>query len=531
MTQLTRIIQELSPHMLVCVDRVTASIVYHNPAFSKKIRCESDKILETSLFKFIEESSYIPLARVLKTIPPNSEMNLNVLLKNSKSQTIDVSLQVCRRSDNDFLLYLFFVDNTAQVKKDQDLEVYQQVIASSQEIMLLIDNDYNYRIANQAFLLHSGLKEELVIGRNIRDLLGDQADMLISMLDKTINTGETVRFQFELIDPVKQNVINLDSMYSPYRNDQGEITGVIVCARDITPYVETNKETSSSNHYYKSLFEYSPDLLASVNLQTGLILEANHTLEKVLGYESAELTGQHLFKFHGSAHKKVLAEAIVNLSNNNPINSLEVSLIAKDGSYISADLRTTPIVDADSNIAIFVWRDTRYQEKLAFKAAHDPLTHLYNRAGFMPLLEEAFPAGEERVLCFLDIDNFKLLNDTSGHLAGDEFLIAMADLLKKNMSRHDRLCRLGGDEFLVLVCGRELGEVHKLMRIVLLKMNSLIKGQRKYLNAKLGISIGVTPFSAGEESRTILTRADEACYQAKNNGKNQIAVINHKAAV
>ena len=529
MTHLTRIIQELSPNMLVCVDRVTAAIVHCNPAFSGKIRYDAESLIDTSIFKFVEEGSYIPLARALKSIPPNGEISLSISLKKSNAQIIDASVQVYRRSEEDTLLYLFFVDNTAQEKKDEDLEVFQQVIASSKEIMVLVDADYTYQVVNQAFLDNSGLDEEAVIGRSISDVHGKDADKIMRMLDATLNTGKTMRFQSEIKAPTTQKLINLDSMHSPYFNDAGEVIGVIVCARDITTYVQTSREVMSSNHYYKSLFEYSPDLLASVNLQTGFILDANRTLEKVLGYDNEELTGQHVFKFHGRAHKKVLAEAIVNLSNNNPINSLEVSLIAKDGSCISADLRTTPIVDEDSNIAIFVWRDTRYQEKLAFKAAHDPLTHLLNRAGFMPLLEQEFDSEEKRVLCFIDIDNFKLLNDTCGHLAGDEFLIEMADLLRKSSGQHDKLCRLGGDEFLVMVCRRELEDVHKMMRIILLKMNTLIKGQRKYLNAKLGISIGVTPFNSDESSRTVLTRADEACYQAKNNGKNQIAILMNRA--
>lgn len=531
MTHLARIIQELSPNMLVCLDRVTASIVYYNPAFSEKMRYESLELIDTSIFKFIDESSFIPLARVLKSIPPNDERSLSVSLKKSNAQIIDATVQVCRRSEDDILLYLFFVDNSAQEKKDEDLEVYQQVIASAQEIMLLVDADYIYRVVNKAFLANTGLDEKAVIGRSVKEVFGKDGDNIVKMLDATLDTGKTVRFQSELINPLTQKLINFDSMQSPYFDEAGKVVGVIVCARDITTYVQANKEVISSNHYYKSLFEYSPDLLASVNLQTGLILDANRTLEKVLGYDNGELSDQHLFKFHGKAHKKVLAEAIVNLSNNNPIHSLEVSLLAKDGTCISADLRTTPIVDEDSNIAIFVWRDTRYQEKLAFKAAHDALTHLLNRAGFMPLLEQQFDAEEKRVLCFLDIDNFKLLNDNSGHLAGDEFLIEMADLLRKSTGPHDKLCRLGGDEFVVMVCGRVLEDVHKMMRVILLKINALIKGQRKYLNAKLGISIGMTPFNSGESSRTVLTRADEACYQAKNNGKNQIAVLKSRATV
>lgn len=531
MTQLTRVIQELSPTMLICLDGVAGTILFHNTAFAEKLRYDSEKILDESIFQFVHERSFIPLAKALKSIQAKGEINLKVTLKKSNDQGIEANLQVCRRGEDDFLVYLFFDDISAQAQKDKDLEVYQQIISSSKEIMFLVNTDYHYQVVNQAFLNHFGMKEDRVLQQHIQDVHPEDANILISMLDSIIQTGKTHRFQSEMTSSVTKQVSDIDSILSPYFGKNGEVVGVIACARDISSHIQMSKGIRSSNRYYKTLFEHSPDLLASVSLQTGLILDANRTLETVLGYEKSDLIGQHLFKLHGKAHKKVLAEAIVNLSNNHPINSLEVSLIAKDGNCISADLRTTPIIDEGNSIAIFVWRDTRYQEKLAYKAAHDPLTHLLNRSGFMPLLEKPFESDEKRVLCFIDIDNFKALNDTSGHLSGDEFLIGMADLLRQSISQQDKLCRLGGDEFLILVRQRELDQVYKLMRVVLLKINALVKGERKYLNANLGVSIGLTPFEPDESSRDVLKRADQACYQSKRNGKNQVSVLERSAAV
>ena len=524
MGSLARTIQTLSPAMLACLDRSTGLINFHNPVFAERLGYPSSQILEHSIFQFIDESSFIPLAKALKTLQANAEQDLNVFLKTASGQLLETSLQVCRRGEDDFLVYLFFIDITAHSQKDQDLAVYQQIISSSKELMSLVSRDFIYVVANQAYLNHFKIKEEDIVGHSVWEIHGDKAAPLVRKLEETFQNKKTVRFQAEINDPVTQETIHIDSMHSPYVNPQGEVVGAIVCARDVSIYIKTGNAIRSSNLYYKTLFQHSPDLLAAVNLKTGLILDANQTLERVLGYEKSELTGLHLFKFHGKAHKKVLAEAIVDLSKNNPIHSLAVSLIAKDGSCISADLKTTPIIEDDSSIAIFVWRDTRYQEKLAYKAAHDPLTHLLNRSGFMPLLEKPFNEQETRVLCFIDIDNFKQLNDSCGHLCGDEFLIDMAELLRQHISQHDRLCRLGGDEFLILICQRERDDVYKLMKVILLKINMLIKGQHKYLSAKLGVSIGLTSFQSNESSRDVLKRADDACYQSKRNGKNQISI-------
>lgn len=525
MRTLPETVQAITPVMIACIDSSTGLINYHNPRFLKRTGYTSDQVLNRSIFQFIHECTFIQLAKALKDIKYNSSLTLRVGLKDINNQRIDCQLQISRRSEDDFLIYLFFIDNQKQRQKDNELGVYQRIIYSSQEMMSLVDTQYRYVIVNNAYLKHFQLKEQEIIGKTVWEIQGDKAPRIIQKLDEAFNSGQTTRFQTKIYSPATQSTMHMDCLYVPYYNQSDEIIGIIVSAHDISDAKRTEDAISSSNSYYKALFQYSPDLLASISLETGRILEANQTLESALDYDEGELTGQHLFKFHGKAHKKVLAEAIVELSNNHPIHSLAVSLIAKDGSTISADLKTTPVIDDHKRIAIFVWRDTRYQEKLAYKAAHDPLTHLLNRSGFMPLLEKPFGVSEKRVLCFLDIDNFKKLNDTCGHLCGDQFLIDIADLLRHNINDNDELCRLGGDEFLLLIRNQTLEQANKLMRVILLKINGLIKSSRKYLKAELGVSIGVTTFNANESSRTVLTRADKACYESKRNGKNQVSML------
>lgn len=525
MRSLAETVQHITPVMTVCIDSSTGLITYHNPRFLKRTGYTSEQVLDRSVFQFIDECTFIPLAKALKDIKYNSSLTLRVGLKDINSQRIDSRLQISRRSEDDFLIYLFFIDSQAQEIKDKELAVYQRIISSSQELISLIDSEYRYVVVNQAYLRHFQLKEAEILGKSVWDIHGEKSPRLIQQLQETFRSSKTTRFEAKINNPITHSVMHMDSQLVPYHNKTGEVIGVIVSAYNVSESKQTEASISSSNAYYKALFQYSPDLLASVSLETGRILEANQTLESALDYEAGELTGQHLFKFHGKAHKKVLAEAIVELSNNHPIHSLAVSLVAKDGTTVTADLKTTPVIDDHQRIAIFVWRDTRYQEKLAYKAAHDPLTHLLNRSGFMPLLEKPFGASEKRVLCFLDIDNFKKLNDSCGHLCGDQFLIDIADLLRHNISDHDELCRLGGDEFLLLIRHQDLEQANKLMRVILLRISGLIKGTRKYLKAGLGVSIGVTSYSPKESSRTVLTRADKACYESKRNGKNQVSML------
>ena len=178
----------------------------------------------------------------------------------------------------------------------------------------------------------------------------------------------------------------------------------------------------------------------------------------------------------------------------------------------------------------------RTQRKLAHEAQRlrtsllsDALTGLPNRAAFearldAALLDDGQRRGTRHALMFIDLDQFKVVNDTCGHAAGDQLLKEVAALLDQEIRRHDLLARLGGDEFGVLLegCPREPAlRVAESMRQRVAGFRFLW-GHRPF---QPGISIGVVPFSVGEHSRTELLRlADSACYVAKEAGRNRVHV-------
>ncbi|MBW7903411.1 MAG: EAL domain-containing protein [Rhodocyclaceae bacterium] len=166
--------------------------------------------------------------------------------------------------------------------------------------------------------------------------------------------------------------------------------------------------------------------------------------------------------------------------------------------------------------------------QLAFQARHDPLTGLVNRREFERRVEEALRAvrgGDARyVLCFLDLDRFKIINDTCGHIAGDELLRQLAHLLQRRVRDGDVLGRLGGDEFGVLLadCGEEdaLSVVESLRRLV----EDYRFGWREHVFA-VGASIGMIAVDgAAKDVAELLSLADQGCYLAKEKGRNRVQV-------
>lgn len=166
--------------------------------------------------------------------------------------------------------------------------------------------------------------------------------------------------------------------------------------------------------------------------------------------------------------------------------------------------------------------------RLVYQASHDSLTGLINRREFEHRLERALASalqqGREHVLCYMDLDQFKVINDTSGHGAGDELLRQLALLLKCDLRERDTLARLGGDEFALLLENCSLADALGVAE----KMRSEVQRFRFKWEERVfsvGMSIGVVQIDATSESiAALMSAADAACYVAKDRGRNQIHV-------
>ncbi len=167
-------------------------------------------------------------------------------------------------------------------------------------------------------------------------------------------------------------------------------------------------------------------------------------------------------------------------------------------------------------------------KKLSFQATHDDLTGLINRTEFerrlSMLVNDAQRIGTEHALCFLDLDQFKVINDTCGHIAGDELLRQLGSLLGGSTRKSDTLARLGGDEFAILVEDCELEKAEFIANEIkeLVSQFQFIWETQVFT---VGVSIGVTTITSATRNRTeALKQADSACYAAKNSGRNRVYV-------
>lgn len=209
-------------------------------------------------------------------------------------------------------------------------------------------------------------------------------------------------------------------------------------------------------------------------------------------------------------------------------------LVSRDGTRLEIQDSAAPIRDRDGSIigAVVVFHDVSQLQsmarRMAFLASHDPLTGLLNRREFEERLKEVLESARtqalEHALLYLDLDQFKIVNDTCGHIAGDELLKQLAHHLAREIRSSDTLARLGGDEFGIIL---ERCSVEKAKRIAD-GLRQFVKDFRfawQNRSFEIGVSIGLVPIGADAGSLTdVLAAADSACYVAKDEGRNRIHV-------
>jgi len=223
------------------------------------------------------------------------------------------------------------------------------------------------------------------------------------------------------------------------------------------------------------------------------------------------------------------------IQNEQPIkpDSL-MTLWRSDDEHYAIEFTVAPIRDYNNSVSgtVVVFRNVTairdMMDKMAYQARHDSLTDLINRREFERQLEVALgfarDADEQHALCYLDLDQFKVINDSYGHLAGDELLKQLGQLLQKNVRRTDTLARIGGDEFAVLLRNCKLDKAQDIIEELRLAMNEyrfVWKDKSFDISSSFGL-VAVTKESGGIAE--LLSAADNACYHAKELGRNRIHV-------
>jgi diguanylate cyclase (GGDEF)-like protein/PAS domain S-box-containing protein len=263
----------------------------------------------------------------------------------------------------------------------------------------------------------------------------------------------------------------------------------------------------------------------------------NPVAEALTGWPLEEAQGRHVNEIFRSFHEET-CEPLENplsvaIRRSRSIKSVRPTLLIKrDGNELYIESTASPIRGetgaATGGVLVFhdVSESRELNRKLSYHASHDILTGLVNRREFEQRLERALRSAKARemsyAICYIDVDQFKIINDTCGHSAGDALLGQVGSLLKTKIRWRDTLSRLGGDEFAVLLESCSLDEALRMAD----QLREAIRNYRfvwEERNFRLGCSIGVVPITGdSDDVAALLSAADSACAAAKEGGRNRV---------
>jgi diguanylate cyclase (GGDEF)-like protein/PAS domain S-box-containing protein len=331
---------------------------------------------------------------------------------------------------------------------------------------------------------------------------------------------------------------------SALRDSYGKPIGYAKITRDLTDRKRQEEALRSSERALQEEKDRLQVTLLSIadgvisTDAAGIVNMMNPAAEAMTGWRFDEARGRKIDDILNLTDSQS-GQAITNplrycLATNQAVYRLEeATLNAKDGVCRDIQDSASLIRSADGEVlgAVFIFQDVSriraIQREVAFSATHDSLTLLPNRKSFLEALAAALDNSKATqmpsVLCFLDLDGFKIVNDTAGHAAGDVLLRTVADILRRHVGESVTAARLGGDEFAMIFHGYTIEQAQVPLAMLLEDVCTFDYRWEERL-FRVSFSIGVAGITADSELGSVMKQADVACYAAKQAGRNRVSV-------
>lgn len=316
------------------------------------------------------------------------------------------------------------------------------------------------------------------------------------------------------------------------------VAGHVAVALDRVRFMEARKRAEDALYQEKERLQVTLHSISDAVITTnavGELLYINPIAEQLTGWTLAAAVGRpylQVLKLHQQpSGVDLLAQAMqAAAAFRHPYLELE----NRQGDPVLVEASAAPIQDADGEVrgAVLVFRDVseqyRLSQEMEYQATHDELTGLGNRRAFELALAACFERTRDtphsHVVCYLDLDEFKVVNDTCGHTAGDELLRQIARLFSDVLRSEDHLCRIGGDEFGIILTDQPITRALQVAE----RLQLSLAGYRfvwREQSFGVGVSIGMVALDTHSESvGALLQAADSACYVAKDSGRGRIHV-------
>jgi diguanylate cyclase (GGDEF)-like protein/PAS domain S-box-containing protein len=424
---------------------------------------------------------------------------------------------------------------TERKAKEKELQKVKERLEliwdSAADAVFTIDTNADFVSVNKAFTnLLGWSEEELHADKSISIIPSHFKEDIDEVLNK-LKQGEVIPYHTVQRETKTGEIIDVLASYSPIF-DEGRFIGSVVMYKDITEQNKYYKQLQESEEKYRIIAEHSSDLIKIIDLE-GIISYASPSHYKVLGKLPSSYLKQSILEITHPDEREKIKDSIQQIIDGWEPISLEIRGINSEGKWIWFDTIGTPVFDSAGSITkiIFECRDIterkEYEKKLEQMALYDYLTGLPNRVLFTKELksemEKITIKNTQTAVMFLDLDDFKKINDTMGHDVGDQLLKQFGKRMKASLRDNDTLARIGGDEFVILLPGlkEEVDAVTIAKNIIhSLQKHWEIDGNKFHTTSSIGIAF----YQKGLTQHELLKQADIALYQAKEMGKNNYQI-------
>ena len=402
---------------------------------------------------------------------------------------------------------------------------FTKITDNSPFFFAILDNQHNYALVNGRYCDIAGLLPNELVGMNDSQILGEKFYALLKpYYDRTFR-GESLEAEVSLGNGDLETSLHFS--LSPIKGENG-VEHVIFHAIDTSEKHILIRSLEESEGRFSTLTSLLPDGLLLV--EEDCIISANPAAIRLLGFESTQdLLGESFSRlFVDEKTKTVFTGSLCSTLGEAPLLCLTGP---RCGFERRVQLNADSAMVLGSNSQLVLIQDAEATPKLLSHAAQedahlDSLTGLYNRFGFTKRLEQLIQNETPLIMLYLDIDNFKNINDSLGHHIGDKVIKEVSSRLKRLLPQQAVLGHLGGDEFGIILPEPENNRMTEMLseRII-----SLINQpfDLHHFSKRLACSIGSVAYPGdGNDARILLQNADTAMYEAKDRGRNRLIKFN-----
>lgn len=389
--------------------------------------------------------------------------------------------------------------------------------------IFLEDREGRTIFANKQACKCNGMKLENLVGKTVYDFFP------LYIANQMRTDDLEVWQQKELI--TKESIVGFQNqesyMYTGktiIHSDESNEEFLLGFGLDITDRVKTEKLLRDSEEKFRNLIDQAADCFFLID-KNGLIMDVNPMSCEILGYKKEDILHLNVVYLFSFLYKK-----IINMNkwlDKRSTNHFEDFIKKQDGTTIPVDINVRLITISDRQMYLALCRDISEKKKAEAKiqhmAFHDALTGLPNRWYLQTYMKEYIRNAEGIQGSFnvllLDLDHFKVINDSLGHQAGDILLQDVANRLRKMLKNNYTLSRLGGDEFILIVPDTFQDQAQSISNQVMRIMEQPFYIQKQKINITTSIGISTYP-KDGEDINTLIKNADIAMYRSKERGRN-----------